>query len=51
MISEPAPVLHTIGSRPTMAATIVIIFGRTLHRAFHDGVQRWKDEHAQPFFR
>ena len=29
MISDPAPVLHMIGSRPAMMATTVIILGRT----------------------
>ncbi|GJE69572.1 hypothetical protein CHKEEEPN_1100 [Methylorubrum podarium] len=29
MISDPAPVLHRMGSRPAMMATTVIIFGRT----------------------
>ena len=29
MISEPAPVLHMIGSSQAMIATTVIIFGRT----------------------
>ena len=38
MISEPAPVLHMIGSRPAMIATTVIIFGRTRSTAPHDGI-------------
>ncbi len=29
MISEPVPLLHMIGSRPTVIAVTVIIFGRT----------------------
>ena len=29
MTSEPAPVLHMMGSRPPIIATTVIIFGRT----------------------
>jgi hypothetical protein len=33
MISDPAPVLHMIGSRPAIMAITVIIFGRTLSTA------------------
>lgn len=33
MISEPAPVLQKIGTRPAMMGVTVVIFGRTRPRA------------------